>query len=87
MKKMLTIAAASLLLCAGGATLWANVSSDEFIDENDKALNESRGVNPVICYYESRSCKGASYWDCGNCIRFECSKGVNETGLCVPTNG
>ena len=41
MKKLIFAAAISLLLCAGGAALWAHVSSDEFLDANAEALNEA----------------------------------------------
>lgn len=50
MKKLIFAAAISLLLCAGGAALWAHVSSDEFLDANAEALRDS---NPKFdpCWY------------------------------------
>lgn len=86
MKKLIFAAAISLLLCAGGAVLWAHVSSDEFLDANAEALIETRGVEDRIvdCFSQSVFSFGASYWDCGNCQRYKNHAGTGNTRTCHP---
>lgn len=86
MKKYIITAAASLLLCAGSAALWAHVSSDEFFDANAEALIETRSLPDRIvdCFSRSEYEEGHTYWDCGNCKRYEHQKGVGNMRTCQP---
>lgn len=86
MKKYIITAAASLLLCAGSAALWAHVSSDEFFDANAEALIETRSLpdRTVDCFSQSEYKEGHTYWDCGNCTRYEHHKGVGNMRTCQP---
>lgn len=86
MKKYIITAAASLLLCAGSAALWAHVSSDEFFDANAEALIETRSLPDRIvdCFSQSDRKRGSSYWDCGNCKRYEDKEGKGTTRTCQP---
>ena len=91
MKKLIFAAAISLLLCAGGAVLWAHVSSDEFFDANAEALIDTRGVNYNIvdCYSESDHTgkSGDSYYDCGKCERITGAKRDGKRRECVVIDG
>ena len=86
MKKYIITAAASLLLCAGSAALWAHVSSDEFFDANAEALIETRSLpdRTVDCFSQSIFTFGASYWDCGNCQRYKNHTGTGNMRTCHP---
>lgn len=86
MKHFIFITAASLLLCAGGAVLWAHVSSDEFLDANAEALIDTRSLpdRTVDCFSQSEYKEGHTYWDCGNCTRYEHHKGVGNMRTCQP---
>ena len=78
MKKLIFAAAISLLLCAGGAVLWAHVSSDEFLDANAKALLETRSQPDitVYCFMEAEHKMGYSFYYC-----FECRRYINAAGI------
>lgn len=86
MKKYIITAAASLLLCAGSAALWAHVSSDEFFDANAEALIASRESdgdgNLVNCYSESSINAGWTYYDCGSCKKTYGEKGEGAPSTC-----
>lgn len=44
---------------------------------------ENSTENTVDCYSSSKSKKGASYYDCGPCIKINNAEGVGSTRTCI----
>ncbi|MFR9531608.1 MAG: hypothetical protein SNH05_09635 [Rikenellaceae bacterium] len=90
MKRIKMLAAAAIFCTAGfaGYTAYdkATMTDEEkFMLANLEALTsgEVESGSTVICYSESRSKSGATYYDCGDCAnKVYNSKGVGDTGKC-----
>ena len=79
MKKYIITAAASLLLCAGSAALWAHVSSDEFLNANAALLaRESDKDEDIYCFDDYTFRVGATVIKCND--DGTCEKEYNNIG-------
>jgi hypothetical protein len=43
-------------------------------------------MTEVYCYSQSQSINGASYWDCGDCCRYENKRGQGDASSCIPVS-
>ncbi len=69
-------------LCANG--LGKQKQSELLLDANVEALtNNEESETYVICYYESKTVVGYTYYDCGTCRKVYDEKGYRKYSKCL----